>query len=807
MVHDLKFESHPGKLLEEHIRGVQKGTLLRSALPIAEVAALFHDLGKINPNFQDKLYGKSNGYANHSYLSVIGWVNYALVNMKDIMNNQGLKNQEELSLFILQIAVLIGKHHQNLPNFDKVFIGSEELIRATEFAKENGHNLPMNEFLNKTLKLDCASFELKWGKQENMFVSFLSKYQKKAWRQSPLKSFMDTQEAFAALVESDKRDAGKNKDFFFDENIEKNTIQLSENLELTFDKFEKSPNNSKLNILRTQIRLEAVDRIKSKLTTDERVFTLTAPTGAGKTFTMLSVANEIRKLKGNLGIIYSLPFLSITEQVQKIAEELLDDVLSVNSKTENERIKEAQQSYENDQSNSNLKEILKEDFIHNTFDHPFVITTFVQFFETLLSNRNSTLLKLPNFKKRIFLIDEVQALPPRLYIFFSAWLDEFCRRNNSFAILSTATMPKLAIPIKDTDEDCRADLLFQDYLVPNELIDCKKYFAEDIFNRYQIEVLSDQQTNESLVNHILELDRSCLVILNTIADTKKLYNELKGKSENILLLNTHFIPDDRTRIIKQAQNLLKVNKKVILISTQLIEAGVDIDFPVVYRDMCPLPSLIQSAGRCNRNNKLDKGQVYFFELVSDNGRSRARLIYRDEGKKFLDFCRKEIPSSINENELFEVQSKFFESIRQNLTIGEFKSIENTEKSYNMIKCINNAEFENLGKLKLINNNIGEQIQYYILKNETDSCYERLNELLTEIKIQEDYANTKRIKIKISDFIKQLSGRILNIRVNQYNKPQMPQQYLADIMGIKFITMDNYSSTEGLILDNIENCFL
>ncbi|WP_321317971.1 CRISPR-associated helicase Cas3' [Labilibaculum sp.] len=807
MVHDLKFESHPGKLLEEHIRGVQKGTLLRSALPIAEVAALFHDLGKINPNFQNKLYGKSNGYANHSYLSVIGWVNYALVNMKDIMNNQGLKNQEELSLFILQIAVLIGKHHQNLPNFDKVFIGSEELIRATEFAKENGRNLPMNEFLNKTLKLDCASFELKWGKQENMFVSFLSKYQKKAWKQSPLKSFMDTQEAFAALVESDKRDAGKNKDFFFDENIEKNTIQLSENLELTFDKFEKSPNNSKLNILRTQIRLQAVERIKSKLTTDERVFTLTAPTGAGKTFTMLSVANEIRKQKGNLGIIYSLPFLSITEQVQKIAEELLDDVLSVNSKTENERIKKAQQSYENDQSNNNLKEILKEDFIHNTFDHPFVITTFIQFFETLLSNRNSTLLKLPNFKNRIFLIDEVQALPPRLYIFFSAWLDEFCRRNNSFAILSTATMPKLAIPIKDTDEDCRADLLFQDYSVPNELIDCKKYFAEDIFNRYQIEVLSDQQTNESLVNHILELDRSCLVILNTIADTKKLYNELKGKSVNILLLNTHFIPDDRTRIIEQAQNLLKVNKKVILISTQLIEAGVDIDFPVVYRDMCPLPSLIQSAGRCNRNNNLDKGQVYFFELVSDNGRSRARLIYRDEGKKFLDFCRKEIPASINENELFEVQSKFFESIRQNLTIGEFKSIENTEKSYNMIKCINNAEFENLGKFKLINNNIGEQVQYYILENEADSCYERLNELLTELKTQEDYANTKRIKIKISDFIKQLSGRILNIRVNQYNKAQMPQQYLADIMDIKFITMDNYSSTEGLILDNIENCFL
>jgi CRISPR-associated endonuclease/helicase Cas3 len=805
MVHDLKFESHPGKLLEEHIRGVQKGTLLRSSLPIAEVAALFHDLGKINPNFQDKLYGKSNGYANHSYLSLIGWINYALVNMQDIMKVQGIKSQEELSLFILQVAVLIGKHHQNLPNFDNAISGSDEIIRATEFAKENGGKLPISSFLNEKLGLPGVPFELFWDKKKNMFASFLSRYQIKAWKQSPLKYFMDTQEAFAALIEADKRDAGKNKDFFFDESIEKNTLQLSENLELTFNQFEKFPNISKLNILRTQIRLEAVEGIKNKLTTDERIYTLTAPTGAGKTFTMLSVANEIRRQKGNLGIIYSLPFLSITEQVQKIAAELLDDVLSVNSKTENERITNAQQSYENNQSDDNLKEILKEDFIHNTFDHPFIITTFVQFFETLLSNKNSTLLKLPNFKNRIFLIDEVQALPPRLYIFFSAWLHEFCWRNNSYAILSTATMPKLEIPIKETDEDCRADLLFQNYSVPNELIDCRKYFAKDIFNRYQIEVLPNQQTNESLAKHVINLEKSCLVILNTITDTKNLYNELQNSTENILLLNTHFIPDDRTRIIKQAQEQLKTDEKVILISTQLIEAGVDIDFPVVCRDLCPLPSLIQSAGRCNRNNKLTKGQVFFFELVSDNGRSRAKLIYRDEGKKFLDFCRKEIPVSINENELFEVQSKFFEHIRKNLTIGEFK--EKKDTTINMIKCVNNAEFEKLGKFKLINNDIGEQVQYYILEDEEDTCYENLSELLTELKVQKDYANAKRIKIKINDLIKQLSGRILNIRVNQYNKTQMPTQYREEILGIKFISSDNYSSTEGLILDNIENCFL
>lgn len=805
MVHDLKFESHPGKLLEDHIRGVRKGTLLNSSLPVAELAAFFHDMGKMNPNFQNKLYGNGSGYSNHSYLSVIAWVNYALVNMKEIMTEHKLKTQEELSLFILQVAVLIGKHHQNLPNIADAFTTSEELDRAVEFAKVNKGRLPVQKFVIFNMNTTCLPFELDWdSKVRRKCVTFLHKHQKKAWKQAPLKHFMDTQEAFAALIEADKRDAGENSQYFFDDTIEENTTQLSKNLRQTFDKFDEDTNKSKLNILRTQIRIEAVKGVKNGLEKGERIFTLTAPTGSGKTYALLSVANEIREHKGNLGIIYSLPFLSITEQVQIIVEKLIDNALSVNSKTENKRIKEAQQSYENNQSNENLKKILKEDFVQNTFDHPFIITTFVQFFETLVSNKNSTLLKLPNFRNRIFLIDEVQALPPRLYIFFSAWLDEFCNRNNSYAILSTATMPKLEIPIKEIEDDFKADLLFKNYSVPNELIDCHKYFAKDIFNRYKIEVLADEQTIQSLANHVISLNKSCLVILNTIADTKKFYSEIQDKVKNVLLINTHFIPDDRTRIIQQSQDILKAKEKIILISTQLIEAGVDIDFPIVYRDMCPLPSLIQSAGRCNRNNNIEKGHVYFFELVGANGGSRAQLIYRDEGKKFLDFCRKNIQTSINENELFAVQTNFFDFIRKNLTIGEFKTDE--QKSINMIQCINNAEFENLGKFKLINNDIGEQVQYYILKNEDDCCYDELSELLNELKTQYSYSNTKRIKIQISDYIKKISGRMLNIRVNKYNKSQMPEQYRAEILGIKFISSNNYSSTDGLILDNIENSF-
>lgn len=803
MVSDLNFESHQRKALEDHIRGVQEGTLLNSLLPIAKYAALFHDLGKINPNFQKKLYGKSNGYANHSYLSVIAWVNFAITNMKGLMSNNAISTNEKFSLFVLQVAVLIGKHHNHLPNFENVFSVSQELKEAVQFASENNESLPVSKFLAHKLAISHEPFELGWERKK-MFVSFTSKYQRKAWKENPLHNFMNVLEAFAALIEADKRDAGKLNERYFEANIDRNKLQLNEGLEETFANFEKSQNPLDLNKLRTEIRLEAVEGVIKALAENKRIFTLTAPTGAGKTYTLLSVANEIRKQKSGLGIIYALPFLSITEQVQKITEDIMQDVLPVNSKAENERISEAQKAYENDQSDESLKRILAEDFIQHTFDHPFVITTFVQFFETLVSNRNASLLKLPNFANRIFLIDEVQALPPRLYIFFAAWLEEFCKRNNSYAVLSTATMPKLEIPVKETDDINRADLLFKTYQAPKDLLDCKKYFDADIFNRYAIEIIKEKQTKELLANQILKQEKSCLIILNTIADTKNLYSELKGKVENVLLLNTHFIPDDRTAIIEKSQELLKRNEPVILISTQLIEAGVDIDFPVVYRDMCPLPSLIQSAGRCNRNKKLEKGTVYFFELIDDNGRSRANLIYRNEGKMFLDFCKKELSSSINENQLFDVQSRFFDSIQKNLTIGEFKDDKGV--AYNMIKCINKAEFENLGKFKLISKDIGEHVQYYILESDEDNCYERLMLLIDELKQSLDYVAAKRIKIEISDFIKKLSGRILNIRVNDFNKKQMPKIFIEEIMGIKFISGDNYSPTEGLILDNIENCF-
>ena len=241
-------------------------------------------------------------------------------------------------------------------------------------------------------------------------------------------------------------------------------------------------------------------------------------------------------------------------------------VLRVDSRAENPRIEKLQGELETEQSEEKLAELLRENFSAETFDHPFIVTTFVQVFETLVSNKNATLLRLPNFSRAIFLLDEIQALPPRLYIFFVALLDEFCRQFDSYAIVSTATMPYLEIRPKENianqPDNEKPEKLFVTYKRPPELLsaDCYK---EKVFNRYSISNEKHISTVEQLADEIQGHDDSCLVILNTIDDTKRLYallREFYGIDECVLL-NTHFTLNDRRAKLNHCQQRLNRQRK------------------------------------------------------------------------------------------------------------------------------------------------------------------------------------------------------------------------------------------------------
>ncbi len=810
MVYDLTIiESHPGKPLKVHINGVCDKSAKRTPSILAKYAALFHDFGKINPNFQQKLKGiKSTKYSQHSYISAFAFLNWYISNRDEANLLLGLSGNDITNLKLITAIVL--HHHGHLPNMDEN-ISEQAFDAMMEYLQKNSEKLPVSEYLKQQMEFDHLTFDLSvksWYKSNIPSID-LGKdgkaHEIKHWQKEALHYFLDTQFSFASVIEADKRDAGKLDLFNFENLLKENIAKISVSLEEQFTKFAQSTSVSELNKVRTEIREEAVASVPTLLETGQRVFTLTAPTGAGKTFTLLDVAKAIQKVKGDLGIIFALPFLSITEQVQDIiSNDLHVDALSVNSKSFNERIERAQEEYETEQSPEKLKALLVEDFIENTFDHPFIITTFVQVFETLLSNRNSTLLKLPNFSNRIFLIDEVQALPPRLYIFFSAWLDAFCRMNNSYAVLSTATMPNLAIPEKTglqnnkTFELRNPQMLFKTYSCPNDLLEPKKFFDNDVFNRYRISVIEEEQTIESLKDRILAEKKSILVILNTIQDTKDLFYALSDLS-NVFLLNTHFTPEDRLDKIGEVKNLLKA-EKAILISTQLIEAGVDIDFPVVYRDLCPLPSLIQSAGRCNRNKKLDFGEVYLFQLVNGKGKYSSELVYRNEAKLFLDFIRKEINGTIEEKDLFDIQKRFFNSITQDLIIGEYP-----EENMNLIEEVNKAQFETVGKFQLINNKtFGKQYQFYVPRGETDSNFEKLIDLLKTV-VSGSYEETRKTKIDINSQMKRMSNRVISVRIfDDSNLP--PLLYPESICGLYKLSLENYDSVVGYKL-NKEDVFL
>lgn len=549
------------------------------------------------------------------------------------------------------------------------------------------------------------------------------------------------------------------------------------------------------------MRQEACSNLRKELKKKSRIFSLTAPTGSGKTLMLLSLAGEIIKHRENLRIIYALPFLSITEQVEDVCNKVFEDIneyiCRIDSKSENKEFDELQ--VELDSNPQKIKEIISMQFAEDTFDYPFIITTFVRLFETLASNRNATLLKLPNFANVIFLIDEIQSLPPRLYGFFIALLEAFCRKFNSYAIISTATMPNFELPSRNDLHD-----VFSDYSPPAELLSLD-YFGKQVFNRYQIERLSTPIELEELANLIEKESSSTLVILNTIKDTRKLYDELIDRyvDAEILLLNTHFTPSDREEKINKSRELLK-QRRVILISTQLIEAGVDIDFPVVYRDLCPLPSIVQSSGRCNRNGKLSiNGKVVLFDLVS-NERSRSLLIYKGRDSRFLNFAKEKISNSVYESQLFDIQKSFFNDIQANTLFGvHYRNNEEID----FVKEMKSASFATIGKFRLIDEqNYGEEYRYYVPQGSSDNSFEKLQELMGKLANTPftDFERKKLKKIEIENHLKKMAYNIVQVRLRKDDiKPTVCSDSCC---GLYKISSDSYDKDTGIKL-SVENQIL
>lgn len=295
-----------------------------------------------------------------------------------------------------------------------------------------------------------------------------------------------------------------------------------------------------------------------------------------------------------------------------------------------------------------------------------------------------------------------------------------------------------------------------------------------------------------------------LVILNTIQDTKDLYNFITENMDdtNVLLLNTHFTPRDRSLKIYLAKRKLRQGDKVVLISTQLIEAGVDIDFPVLYRDFATISSIVQSAGRCNRNGKnAEKGKVVVVRLGTNQG-ERSSLIYQGPDKELIQFSRESFCESENceEKDMLNIQKAFFEKICDQLIFGAYG--ENLKN--NLMEDISQCMYEKVGKFSLIDNNIfGEECLYYVPRNGDDKNFKLLLEYQKNLK--ESLSHDDKISIiryhkrKLSNQLKKMSNRIVQIRFKQ-NQTKPITSSDEDYNGLCKISSECYNFRTGIQID-------
>ena len=798
-----KYYSHPGKLLKVHLENVALSSKRFTSFHAAKLVSLFHDIGKVNPNFQQKLSGSCpKGYDHHAYLSAYVFFLSLIRNSSIFQIPQGFNRKN----YLISLITIVAKHHGDLPNMmpnnGNSILSDYEIVNLYVFLDKT--DIPVDEIISELLGIKTTEFtsleSLEIQRVRNTFVELVPN--KPNEYKVALAFYLEIQSIFSALVKADKSDAGDMLSMLDDD--ERYLNEFSHKYPNILQGYlDNLKSQTLLNIERTKIRLESINSIRKGLKEGKQIFELTAPTGSGKTLMLLSLASEIIKSKGAKRIIYGLPFLSITEQVESEVLKILKGyeyfVQRIDSKSTNTRFDDIQKELDENPSEKLLQELEALEFQDDTFGYPFIITTFVRIFETLLGNKNHELMKLPNFSNCVFLLDEIQSLPPRLYGFFVAYLDKFCKLTGSFAIVSTATQPALRLP----DDNKEAKEFFLDYEQPFKLLSLSHY-ENPVFNRYTVEVQKSIIDIEQLGHQVLQEEKSVLVILNTIQDTKDLYNFITGNMDdtNVLLLNTHFTPRDRSLKVYLAKRKLRQGDKVILISTQLIEAGVDIDFPVLYRDFATISSVVQSAGRCNRNGKNpEKGKVVVVRLGTNQG-ERSSLIYRGPDNELIKFSRESFYESGNceEKNMLNIQKTFFDKICDQLIFGAYGE----KLKDNLMKDISQCMYEKVGKFSLIDKNIfGEEYLYYVPRNDNDKNFKLLLEYQKNLK--ESLSHDDKISIiryhkrKLSNQLKKMSNRIVQIRFKQ-NQTKPITSSDEDYNGLCKISSECYNFRTGIQID-------
>lgn len=335
------------------------------------------------------------------------------------------------------------------------------------------------------------------------------------------------------------------------------------------------------------------------------IYCLPIPTGGGKTLSSLAYALEYCRIHPETErVIYISPYISITEQNAQVFRDAIGNdkwILEHHSSV-----------IRNEQTGSEDYRINPVSKFDINWEEPFICTTFVQFMNTLFSDKSESVRRMHRLVNSVVIIDEVQSMPMKCVHTFNYMINFLNAVCNTDIILCTATQPALA--------QAKCPVCYSDpkYMIEN----ADGWFRK--FERVRIYTpnMDKKYTFESLGNEIVEQTaeyQSILVVLNTKSAVRRLYDILTNYNIHVQYLTTNLCAEHRSDKIKAIKEVLEEKQEtIVVVSTNLIEAGVDISFECVYRSMTGLDSLAQTAGRCNRNGELDCGNVYLITLEDEN---------------------------------------------------------------------------------------------------------------------------------------------------------------------------------------------
>jgi CRISPR-associated endonuclease/helicase Cas3 len=581
---------------------------------IAFLAGLLHDLGKYTTEFQTYLEKSIKGekVTRGDVIHAFQGAKFILETFKDPVLAEIIANP-------------IAAHHNGL--YDGITDGEKTLLIKTEddglhyseakeaFLSENGNRLP-HDLVNL-----CE--------QEIAYICRLSNEKElNGW----FMLHLFTKIIYSCLVDADRYDSAG---FNINDEINRKTPAWEE----YFFRLKRHIQNNQadaceaINTAR-KIISEQCERAGER---GQGMYTLAVPTGAGKTLSSLRFALSHAKKYQCDRIIYIIPYLSILDQTAKsIRKALAEDDFEDAYRRTDDFIFEHHSNIEIPETDDDEEEYK---LLSSRWGSPIILTTMVQFLETIYSNKASRLRKFHNMANSVIIFDEIQALPIKCVHLFNDAVNFLNVFGNAAILFCTATQPHL----NKVDRPVRMSENPNIVSLPNTDSFKRTFVTRETFLEYDLDELS------KFVKKQLDSGKSTLVVLNTKTTAEKLYDKCGELDCDKALLTTNLCPAHRLKILERLRDSLQNKRLALCVSTQLIEAGVDVSFPRAVRAKAGLDSVVQTAGRCNRNGENPIPQkVFVVDLKEENlsklpeiraGKDAAGRVFRDTSIK--DFLSEE----------------------------------------------------------------------------------------------------------------------------------------------------------------------